>query len=142
MRVILDSKVHHALLEIIPLQRRLLLTEEREQSRGVLGSSAVGEVESHADVINSRGRGVGDELKSHGRGVVANAHEIRAGGLELGETEEGHEGAICAKLDVELGTLLAVDKSLESLDDLTTQDRAGDGSDAVTAVVGEVPLVN
>lgn len=108
----------------------------------MLSSSAVGKVESYTDVISGRARRIGDELKGHGRSIVADSHEVGAGFLHLSETEEGHECAVGAELDVEFGTLLAVYEGLESFDNLTAEDRAGNGSNGVAAVVGEVPFVS
>lgn len=110
----------------------------------MLGGGSVGKEEADVDVV---GGGVlvglvGDELKGHGRGVVADAVEVVADLVELGQAEEGHEGSVGAELDVELGGALGVvDDVLESRDDLAGKNGAGDGADAVRGVVGKVPFV-
>lgn len=79
-------------------------------------SGAVVEEEADGDVFRGweggggRDGGVGDELEGHGRGVVWDGGEIGAVGVgvgygreggEIGETEEGLEGAVGAELDVD-----------------------------------------
>lgn len=139
-----DSEFAHALLEVIPGESGFVLTEKRELLELVLGGGSVGEEEADVDVVSG---GVlvglvGDELKSHGGGVVADTVEVVADLVELGQAEEGHKGAVGAELDVELGGALGVvDDVLESRDDLAGENGAGDGADAVRGVVGQVPLV-
>lgn len=133
-----DGEVAHALLEVVPGEGGLVLTEEGELLELMLGGGSVGEEEADVDVV---GGGVlvglvGDELKGHGGGVVADAVEVVADLVELGQAEEGHEGSVGAELDVELGGALGVvDDVLESRDDLAGENGAGDGADAVRGVV-------
>lgn len=141
--VVLNGELAHAGLEVVPGEGGLVLAKEWERGEGVGGGGAVGEEEADADVLGGGLGlgGVGDELKGHGGGVVDDAVKVLGGGGELGEAEEGHEGAVGAKLGVEAraGSGL-VNDGLQRGEDLAGQDGAGNGADGRGLVVGQVPF--
>lgn len=139
---VLNSKIGHAILEVLPRDGSGVVSEEREHLGGVLGGSAVGEVEADTDIVNSRIGSVGNQLESHGGCVVDNAHKVRASLVKTSQAEEGHESTVSTELDVHFGRLLALSEGLKSLDDLASQNGASNGTDGLAAIVGKVPLVD
>lgn len=118
-----------------------------EWERGWLAavrSSAVMKQESDLDVISRREGSritVGEELKSHRRGVVGDAVEIRACGGELGQPEEGLEVGICTELNVELALAGHGNRFIKAFHDLARKSGTGDSTDGVGGVVREVPFM-
>lgn len=138
-----DGKLVDASLEVVPANARLLLAKQGEGlEAAVLGSSAVGPEEANGQIVLRELSGAGgDELEHHGGGVVADAVEIVGGSGQLSKAEEGHEGGVGTKLDVELGNGLAVGDTLESSHDLASENGTRNGADGIAAVIGEVPLM-
>lgn len=137
-----NGELVHSSLEVVPAEGGLLLTKQGERLEAVGSSSAVGPEEADGEIV-SRGLGGagGDNLDDHGGGVVADAVELVVGSGQLGEAEEGHECTVGTELDVEARCGLTVNNGLESGHDLAGEDRAGNGTDGLAAVEGEVPLV-
>ena len=106
--LVTDGEAVHFLDEPGPWEDGRGLAEERVGGEGVCSGGAVGEEEADSDVVGGWVRGVGDggvgdELEGHGGGVVDHAGEVLGDGRELGEAEEGEEGAVGAELDADLG---------------------------------------
>lgn len=142
----LERNLVHLSHERSPWELRLVLPENGVGLGGVaIGGSAVGEQEADKDLIlvrGGRGSGLGEQLESHGAGVIDDGSEVLRHGGQLGEAEEGGESAVGAELDVELLRRGRGDGGLEGGDDVRGQDGAGDGADGRGGVVGEAELVD
>ncbi len=103
-------------------------------------------VEAHFQVLGrgEGGRGyIREELERHAGCVVRDAGPGGAEGGQVGEAEEGLEGAVGAELEGEERGAGAVfrDGGVEGGEDLRGEGGAGDGADGGGGVVGEVELV-
>ncbi len=103
-------------------------------------------VEAHFQVLGcgEGGRGdVGEELERHAGCVVGDAGPGGAESRQVGEAEEGLEGAVGAELEGQERGARAVlgDGGVKGGEDLRGEGGAGDGADGGRGVVGEVELV-
>ena len=141
---ILDSDSAHTRLKVVPADSTVCMVEQWINCEWMLSSGAVDKVEPDGNVVGARmwSGGVGDELESHGGGVVDDGSKVSANRSEVGRAEEGGEGAIGAELDVQGRCLLPGNDGAEGVKDLASQDKAGYGADGVGSVVSQVPLVD
>ena len=141
-----NSKFIQLILERGPRNSVLAAAEERED-RGFTGVASRAVVEQEADLqVASVGETrvnicVGEELKDHGASVVDYAGEVVADLLQIGETEEGHEGRVGAELDAELLGARGADDVVHVFKDFSRELHAGYCAHVVAGVVGEAPLV-
>jgi len=141
-----NSKLIQLVLEGSPRHRVLAAAEEGEDG-GFTGVASRAVVEQEADLqVISVGETrvnicVGEQLEDHRASVVDNASEVVADFLQVGETEEGHEGCVGAELDAELLGAGGADDVVHVFEDFSCELHTSDCAHVVAGVVGETPLV-
>ena len=136
----------HSRCEIVPAERRALLSEKRirNRCRGIT-RRAIPKQKPYTQILHRRERVRGprsEQLERHRRRIIRHAVEVRIRRREVREAEEGLEAAVGAELDVQ-GHCLAGGGycGVERGEDLRGEGGAGDGADGVAGVVGEGELV-